>query len=103
MHPEQQKFLSLVLVPARLNLEQAAWLLGFQAHDIPVLVANGLLKPLGTPPPNGVKYFAAGDLELLKADRKWLARATDALHRHWRDKNSRKSKPPQSPQAGEAA
>ena len=62
MHPEQQKFLSLAVIPARLNPEQASWVLGFQAHDIPVLVACGLLKPLGTPPPNGVKYFAAGDL-----------------------------------------
>jgi hypothetical protein len=33
--------------------------MGFTPHDIPTLVRAGLLKPLGRPTPNAVKYFAA--------------------------------------------
>jgi hypothetical protein len=33
-------------------------------HDVPILVAAHLLKPLGIPPANSVKYFAT--LELLE-------------------------------------
>jgi hypothetical protein len=42
-------------------------------HDVPILVAAHLLKPLGIPPANSVKYFAT--LELLEQvkDRTWLA------------------------------
>ncbi len=90
MNSEQQIFLSLTVAPARLNSKQAAWFLGFQEHDIPVLVARGLMKPLGSPPPNGVKYFALADLEGLKADRRWLSRASDAVHNHWQGKNGKR-------------
>ena len=48
--------------PARLTVEQVAWLLGCQPHDVPVLVAAKLLKPLGNLPQNGVKFFATADL-----------------------------------------
>ena len=36
-------------LPARLTAEQAAWVLNCQRHDVPVLVAARLLKPLGNP------------------------------------------------------
>ena len=94
MNAEQKQFLSLAVAPARLNSEQAAWLLGFQEHDIPILVAAGLLKPLGSPPANGVKYFAASVAGELRDDTKWLARASDAIHRHWQQKNRRKRPAP---------
>ncbi len=62
--------------------EQAAWVLNCQPHDVPVLVAARLLKPLGSPPANSVKYFAA--LELLEQvkDRSWLAKVTNTLNQH---------------------
>ncbi len=90
MHPEAQQFLNLVTKPARVNSEQTAWILGFGIHDLPVLSAAGLLKPIGDPPPNGVKYFATSELEQLRIDRKWLARATSAIYRHWKYKNRQK-------------
>ena len=52
--------------------------------------SRGLLKPLGSPPRNSVKYFVAADLEELKADRRWRARATEAIHHHWRSRNTRR-------------
>ena len=37
-----------------------------------------LLKPLGNPPPNSVKFFAASELLEHIEDRTWLARVTNA-------------------------
>jgi hypothetical protein len=34
----------------------------YEPADVPILVAARLLKPLGNPPPNSVKYFAASEL-----------------------------------------
>jgi len=61
-----------VQLPVRLTAEQAAWVLNCQAHDIPILVSSRLLKPLGNPPPNGIKYFATAELLELAKDRVWL-------------------------------
>jgi hypothetical protein len=44
MRQEQHQFLVLVgHAPARLTVEQAAWALGCQMHDVQVLMASGLL------------------------------------------------------------
>ena len=87
MSPEHKSFLTLAFTPARLDAEQAAWYLGFQPHDIPVLIAAGLLRPLGRPQHNAVKYFATVELSALRDDPKWLAKATDAVQSRWRRKN----------------
>lgn len=96
MHPDKQQFLNLKTPPARLTPEQAAWFLGFEVHDIPVLIRQKLLKPLGNPPANGTKHFAAVELERLRTDPRWLARATDAIHHHWQKKNTTKVAVPPS-------
>jgi hypothetical protein len=49
-----------------------------------------LLKPLGKPARNCTKFFATEMLEQLRQDEKWLARASDAIAAHWRQRNSRK-------------
>jgi len=77
--------------PARLTVEQAAWVLNCQAHDIPVLVAARLLRPLGSPSPNGTKFFATAELLEQSRDRAWLAKVTNAVSLHWKGKNARKS------------
>ena len=95
MSEEQHHFLALLgQLPARLTAEQAAWVLNCQPHDVPVLVAAKLLKPLGNPPPNSVKFFAT--LELLEQvkDRTWLAKLTNTLHLHWQHKNRRREERP---------
>lgn len=71
--------------------------LGFAAHDIPVLISRGLLKPLASPPANTAKHFARVELEALRNDIKWLARATGAIHQYWRLKNDRKTRRSGSP------
>ena len=74
----------------RLTAEQAAWVLNCQPHDVPVLVGVRLLKPLGNPSANGVKYFATTEILELAKDRAWLARVTSAVSQHWKEKNGHK-------------
>jgi hypothetical protein len=90
MKEEQHQFLTLLgRLPARLTAEQAAWLLNCQPHDIPALVATRLLKPLGNPPANGIKYFATADLLEAIKDRNWLVRVSATICQHWQKKNAR--------------
>jgi hypothetical protein len=89
---QQTEFLSWKVVPARLDATQTAWFLGFNANEIPMLVGEGLLKPLGHPARNSTKYFATETLEQLRRDEKWLARASDAIANYWRRRNERKRK-----------
>ena len=89
MRDNQYQFLTLRHFPARLTAEEVAWLLNCQPHDIPVLVAAKLIKPLGNPPQNGVKFFATADLVEAGKDRHWLARMSTAIYQHWHNKNAR--------------
>jgi hypothetical protein len=88
MNQARKEFLSLVTPPARVGIDETSWLLGFNEHDIPVLVSAGLLKPLGRPTATGSKYFATVELQALRTDARWLAKASDAIVNHWRSKNS---------------
>ena len=91
MREEQHQFLRLLnQLPARLTAEQAAWVLNCQPHDMPVLVAARLLKPLGNPSPYNVKFFAASELLEQVRDRAWLAKVTNALNQHWQKRNAAK-------------
>ena len=85
---QQTEFLSWKVVPARLDASQAAWFLGFEPQEIPMLVAASLLKPLGHPARNSTKFFATETLEQLRRDEKWLARASDAIATYWRERNA---------------
>jgi hypothetical protein len=78
--------------PARLESKQAAQILGFQERDIPVLIAHGLLKPLGKPVQNATKYFAKVEILALTEDVNWLNKATMAVYGYWKEKNARKVK-----------
>lgn len=93
MKDDQHRFLSLLnQLPGRLTAEQAGWMLNCQPHDIPALVAARLLKPLGNPPPNGIKFFCTADVLESMKDRSWLTKVTNAINQHWQDKNARKKK-----------
>jgi hypothetical protein len=91
MRQDQHQFLALMgRCPARLTVEQAAWALGCQVHDMPVLVSCGLLKPLGNPQPNATKFFCTTEVLELAKDRSWLVKVTKAISENWRKKNARK-------------
>jgi hypothetical protein len=100
MSDDQHRFLALLgQLPARLTAEQVAWVLNCQAHDVPILVMARLLKPLGNPATNSVKYFATMDVLELTKDRTWLAKLTNAIGEHWKRKNVQKKG--RSPVVGE--
>jgi hypothetical protein len=91
MREDQQQFMRVLgQLPARLTAEQAAWVLNCQPSDVPILVVARLLKPLGNPPPNSVKFFAASELLEQVQDRAWLAKVTNALNQHWQKRNAAK-------------
>ena len=90
MRDDQHQFLTLLnQLPARLTAEQAAWVLNCQPHDIPALVSAKLIKPLGNPPANGIKFFATTDLLEAVKDRNWLVRVSSTIYQHWHAKNAR--------------
>jgi hypothetical protein len=84
-------FLNLRHLPARLDVEQAAALLGHHPEHIPILVEGKLLKPLGSPAKNSVKWFATCDVLDNGRDPEWLERAAKHVARYWQRKNGRKS------------
>jgi len=45
--------------------------------EVPALVAIKLLKPLGNPAPNGIKFFDAAELLDLAKDHVWLVKVTN--------------------------
>lgn len=60
MNQAKKDFLSLATPPARLGIEETSWFLGFNSHDVPVLVAAGLLKPLGRPAGERIQILCDG-------------------------------------------
>ena len=93
MNEDIERLLNLRNPPQRLTAEEAAGRLGLSPHEIPILVARGLLKPLGHPAPNGPKHFLTATLDDLRRDEKWHGKVSDALQEYWRSKNARKQDP----------
>lgn len=86
----KDRILYATRLPARLNAEETAVLLGYEPHDIPTLVARGLLKPLGSPSRNSPKHFGQVDIMAKRDDLKWLSRAEVAVSEKWKAKNSQR-------------
>jgi hypothetical protein len=55
---------------------------------MPALVAARLLKPLGNPAANSIKFFATADLLEQIKDRNWLLRVSTTIYQHWQRKNA---------------
>ena len=84
----EKSVLDRLRLPARLDSAQAAELLGFQEHDVPVLVRARLLHYLGKDlNSNSRKFFSSAELQGLANNREWLAKATQAIARTWQEKN----------------
>ena len=83
-------------LPARLDVEATARLLGFAEHDIQVLMSTGKLTPLGDPAPNAPKWFAAVEMIRLAGDQDWLHKATKELAKFWHSKRVRRQATPPS-------
>ena len=70
-----------------LTYEQAGILLGFESHEIPILVRERLLIPLARPAENALKYFCSVAVEERRIDSAWIGKATKAVYAHWKKKN----------------
>jgi hypothetical protein len=90
MNADKLGFFTYRVLPARLTVVEAGWLLGFGPKDITVLVSQGLLKPVGQPTPNATKYFCSVEVEALRTDAKWINRASALLYRYWRTINAQR-------------
>jgi hypothetical protein len=88
---ELERYLNMRHLPARMTSEEVAKFFRMSPHDIPVLVANDLLKPLGEPLQSSVKYFATVVIKELCENVEWLHEATKVLQGHWAMKNARRS------------
>lgn len=98
MSNDQERFLMLRHLPGRLTADQAAWMLNCQPHDIPALVAARLLKPLGKPAGNCIKFFRTAEVLEGIQDRQWLARVSATIYEHWHKKNTRQKEPTETRQ-----
>ena len=86
---------ALVAAPNASNDKCRPVRIGSQKSYCPLLKmgaerAARLLKPLGNPPPNSIKFFATREVLELAKDRTWLAKITHAVNQHWQRKNSQK-------------
>ena len=90
----EKSILFLSRLPARLDMNQTAEILGFLPYEIPVLMSLGLLKPLGRPAPNGHKHFCADEILDLAHDRAWLDKSTRVMTKHRQEKKLREKGPP---------
>ena len=88
---EQIQFLNLRRLPARLSVQQAAWVLGVKPHSIQILVSYRLLKPIGTPARNETKFFGTAYVLRLVEDYGWQDLSTATLQEHWKVKNQRRT------------
>jgi hypothetical protein len=81
-------------LPGRLDTEQTATLLGFRLEpDIQVLMRAKLLKALGHPAQNGIKYFSSVEVLQLAGDPEWLHKATATIQKFWRVKHTKSANP----------
>jgi hypothetical protein len=86
---EPKLILHVLRLPARLNAEEAAVLLGFHEEAIGILVKAKMLEPLGGHAPGAQRMFAAVEIQRLHNDVKWLSKATRLLREHFQLKNRR--------------
>ena len=85
-------FLNLRRLPASLDVEQVAVLLGVHRDSIRLLIEQRLLEPLGNPPQNGVKMFLSVDVLERANDRKWMHRAHKTVREYQQGKNAAQRK-----------
>lgn len=79
-------------LPARLEVKAVAVLLAFSAPDILVIIAAGLLKPLGKPAPSATNFFAGVGIESCAQNVDWLNQVTLCVAQYWRRKRGGQAK-----------
>ena len=83
-----EKLIHRLCPPARYSAAQAADVLGFHVDDIPVLVREGFLTPLGKPQNNSIKYFTCVAVTALGEDHGRMDEAQAVLYQKNRNKTA---------------
>ena len=65
---------------------------GLGEHDIPILVREGLLQPLGNPPQNAVKSFSTAQILELAGETDALNKIRRTVYEYWRGKNAEEAR-----------
>jgi hypothetical protein len=86
------QFLNQRILPHRLTVVEAGWLLGFTPVDLTILAGCNMITPMGKPSQNSTKYFATVQIEALRDNVEWLDKATCLLNQYWREKNAGRKK-----------
>lgn len=77
-------------LPFRLEKREAAMVLGFNSHDIPILISAGLLKPLGNPSLRAPKHFSKTQIIEHGEDGAWMDKAAKAIQKHWKKNHEKR-------------
>lgn len=85
---ERRMFLNNRRLAGRISATEAGFLLGLLLHEVRILVAKGLLQPLGKKKcaPNTPVYFSSAKISELAQDEFFLSKATDAIRAYWRER-----------------
>lgn len=86
MSPEAVTLLNLRHLPVLLYAEQAALLLNVPPHAMPILAANGVLRPLNQYSRNAPKVYSTDEVLQLRQKRSSLMRIVRAQFDHWQGK-----------------
>lgn len=89
---ENAEFLNLRRLPACLNVQQVAALLGRHEEQVYIIIHGGLLKPLGNPQRGSVKLFPANYILELLGDRVWLEKVQRMVSRRHAEKSEKSVK-----------
>lgn len=63
-----------------------------ERHDVPVIAAAKIIKPIGDPVGNATKHYLTQEIIELSRNRAFLTRMENAIHQYWRGKNARKKR-----------
>lgn len=84
----EKELLQTTRLPARVDMLGASVLTGFSVAELSILVAAGILRPLGRIAPNSIRWFASRDLVEFAQDRERLDKACRIIQQHWKAKNA---------------
>jgi len=91
IHPQEIRWLfSAIRLPAILEADEAAALLGVPSHSIPILIGAKHLRPLGKPTAKAAKKFSSQDIIEHSGDRKWQDQAIRVIEAYWINQNALK-------------
>lgn len=88
MNNEHREFLNLRRLPASVDAEQTAILLGINEGSVAILVHKLFLKPLGKNlAANAPKWFSSATIEALARNPEEMSRMHHLISSYWRIRN----------------